>query len=340
MRHPSNRRSFALAAAVLTISLALGVTFSAAAVEQEALTLELNRPLGNVRGRIDHLAIDQTSQRLFVSELGNNSLGVVDLKGRKVLHRITGLNEPQGVAYVSAVGSIYVANGGDGSVRIFNGNNFSPLARVNLKADADNLRVDQANNLVFAGFGSGGIAIIDARSRVKVGEISLKGHPEGFELEPSGKRIFVNVPDAREIAVLDRDSNAQIASWKIPAATGNFPMAVRQKRPELLTVFRSPPRLAVVNTQSGRVTASIPTCGDPDDVFVDEGRDRAYVSCGTGFIDVFQLGDSNLLRLAHMPTAAGARTAIYDSRLDRLFLAVKATSSTPPAIWVYKSEQR
>ena len=142
---------------------------------------------------------------------------------------------------VSAIGSIYVANCGDGSVRIFNGNDFSLLARVNLKADADNLRVDEVNSLVFAGFGSGGIAIIDARSRVKVGEISLKGHPEGFELEPSGKRIFVNVPDAREIAVLDRASNAQIASWKIPAATGNFPMAVRQKRPELLTVFRTPP---------------------------------------------------------------------------------------------------
>jgi DNA-binding beta-propeller fold protein YncE len=340
MGHPNKRRAFAFSVALLTICLALGVAFSAVAVEQGSLTLESKIPLGNVRGRIDHLTIDRASQRLFVAELGNNSLGVVDLKRRKVLHRIARLNEPQGVAYVSAVGSIYVANGGDGSVRIFNGNNFSPLARVDLRADADNLRVDEVNNLVFAGFGSGGIAIIDARSRVKVGEISLKGHPEGFELEPSGKRIFVNVPNAREIAVLDRASNAQIASWKIPEATGNFPMAMRQRRPELLIVFRTPPRLAVVNTQSGSVTASIATCGDPDDVFVDDGRDRAYVSCGAGFIDVFQLGDSSLSRLAHMPTAAGARTAIYDSRLDRLFLAVKATSGTAPAIWVYKSEQR
>jgi len=173
--HPDNRWAFVFGAVLLTISLALGVTFSAAAVGQEFLTLELKIPLGNVRGRIDHLAIDQASQRLFVAELGNNSLAVVDLKGRKVLHRITGLNEPQGVAYVSAVGSIYVANGGDGSVRIFNGNNFSRVGRVDLKADADNLRVDETNSLVFAGFGSGGITIIDARSRVKVGEISLKG---------------------------------------------------------------------------------------------------------------------------------------------------------------------
>jgi hypothetical protein len=115
-----------------------------------------------------------------------------------------------------------VSNGGDGSVRMFSGDDFSPLGWVDLKVDADNLRVDQTNNLIFAGFGSGGLAIIDARSRARVGEISLKGHPEGFEVEPTGKRVFVNVPNAREIAVIDRSSNAQVASWKISEATANF----------------------------------------------------------------------------------------------------------------------
>ena len=153
-----------------------------------------------MRGRIDHLVIDHARQRLFVAELGNNSLSIVDLKEQKVLHRITGLNEPQGVAYVSGVDLIFVSNGADGSVRIFSGNDFSPRGRVDLGDDADNLRVDQTNNLVFAGFGSGGLAIIDARSGGKLVEIGLKGHPEGFQLEPSGKRVFVNVPDVHEIA--------------------------------------------------------------------------------------------------------------------------------------------
>jgi hypothetical protein len=111
---------------------------------------------------------------------------------------------------------------------------------VELKADADNLRVDPIKNLVFAGFGSGGLAIIDARSRKKVGEIDLKGHPEGFELEPSVERAFVNVPDVRGIAVLDTTSNRQIATWTVPQATGNFPMAIRQKGTELLIGFRRP----------------------------------------------------------------------------------------------------
>jgi hypothetical protein len=157
---------------------------------------------------------------------------------------------------------------------------FSPVARVELKADADNLRVDPIKNLVFAGFGSGGLAIIDAKSHKKVGEIDLKGHPEGFELEPSGERAFVNVPDARGIAVLDRTSSRQIATWTVPQATWNFPMAIRQRGTELLIGFRRPARLAIVDTRGGNLRANTPTCGDPDDISVDEKRNRAYVSCG------------------------------------------------------------
>ena len=74
------------------------------------LVLEAKIPLGEVRGRIDHLGIDAKRQRLFVAELGNNSLGVVDLAAGQVLRRITGLSEPQGVAYVPFADSVFVAN--------------------------------------------------------------------------------------------------------------------------------------------------------------------------------------------------------------------------------------
>jgi DNA-binding beta-propeller fold protein YncE len=331
----SHRRWLFHAGAVL---LAVLATSSAMAAESPPLTLQSKIPLGDVRGRIDHLAIDRARQRLFVAELGNNSVGVVDLKDQKVVHRIAGLSEPQGVAYVSAVDCIFVSNGGDGSLRVFSGSDFSPVARVELKADADNLRVDPIKNLVFAGFGSGGLAIIDAKSRKKVGEIGLKGHPEGFGLEPSGERVFVNVPDAKGIAVLDRTSSRQIATWTVTQATGNFPMAIRQRGTELLAGFRTPARLAIVDTLNGNLRAVTPSCGDADDILVDEKRSRAYVSCGQGFIDVFQLGDAGVSRIDHIPTMAGARTALYDPELDRVFVAVKATSGTPAAIWFYKPQ--
>ena len=109
--------------------LPLGATGIRAESVEPALTLEAKIPLGDVSGRIDHMAIDPKRQRLFVAELGNNTVGVVDLKERKVVHVIAGLKEPQGVAYVPSSDMIYVANAGDGSVRIFRADNFEPAGQ-------------------------------------------------------------------------------------------------------------------------------------------------------------------------------------------------------------------
>jgi YVTN family beta-propeller protein len=332
---PCNSVRLKISTAVVALAISLngsGLTIA----DQHPLTLEAKIPLGRVQGRLDHLAIDRTRRLLFVAELGSNSVAVVDLAAQKVLHRIKGLSEPQGVAYVPLAHSIFVANGGDGSIRIFSGNEFSPVGHVDLGSDADNLRVITAKSLVLAGFGSGGIALIDANSPEELVIIRLKAHPEGFEAEPSGTKVFVNVPDAREIAVLDLESKAQVGSWKFPDLGANFPMALGEKPPELLTVFRRPPRLAVIDARLGKTRSTIQTCGDADDIFIDAKRDRAYVSCGAGFIDVFQLHDGDITRIAQIPTALGARTALYDSELDRLFLAVRASAATPASIWVYR----
>ena len=117
------------------------------------LILEAKIPLGAVSGRIDHLGIDVKRQRLLVAELGNNSLGVVDLAAGKVLRRIPGLSEPQGVAYAPSSDSVFVANAGDGSVHVLRGEDLTPIGRIELGDDADNVRVDTARNRVLVGYG-------------------------------------------------------------------------------------------------------------------------------------------------------------------------------------------
>src|SRR5207237_10776356 len=94
------------------------------------LVLESKIPLGEVSGRIDHLGIDLQRQRLFVAELGNDSVGVVDLAAGKVLRTIPGMVEPQGGAYVPFADRVYGANGGDGSVRVLRGGDLQPAART------------------------------------------------------------------------------------------------------------------------------------------------------------------------------------------------------------------
>jgi len=333
---PGNRRIVAaIATGLLTTSDVAGQTLQQSA-ESAPLVLEAKIPLGDARGRIDHLAIDLGRQRLFVAELGNDSVAVVDLKDRKVIRRIAGLSEPQGVGYVPWSDTLLVANARDGSLRMFAGAEYSEAGKIKPGDDADNIRVDAGANRVFGGYGGGALAVFDGASRDKIADIPLKGHPEGFQLSRSGDRIFVNVPDAREVAVIDRQAGKQIASWPMRGAIGNFPMALDGDRSPVFSVFRYPPKLGVFSMQDGKVVAGTSTCGDADDIFVDAMRHRAYVSCGAGSLDVIDTQDDSYRRMARIPTVAGARTVLFAPDLDRLFLAVRAQRGETASIWIFR----
>jgi len=152
---------------VTMLAALIGLLLPAAgrAEDPAPLVLEAKIPLGAVAGRIDHLAFDPDRQLLFVAELGNDSVGVVDLEERNVVHRIAGLSEPQGIAYHAATGTLYVANAGDGSLRLFQASDFASLGGVALGADADNIRIDPWRNRIIVGYGKGGLAVIDPASR-------------------------------------------------------------------------------------------------------------------------------------------------------------------------------
>ncbi|MFL6646928.1 MAG: YncE family protein, partial [Sulfurifustaceae bacterium] len=202
--------------------------------------------------------------------------------------------------------------------------------------DADNVRVDAGANRVYVGYGSGAIAIIDPRARVKIGNITLPAHPESFQLDSSSRRIYANVPDAKQVAVLDRESGVQVAAWKPPNARANFPLAIDGASRRVLVIARHPPKLIVFDSVDGSITAEVSVCGDADDVFVDAKRRQIYVSCGEGFVDVFEQHDSTYRRVGHIASVAGARTSLFVPELDRLFVAVRSTAAEPAALWVFR----
>ena len=105
---------------------------------------------------------------------------------------------------------------------------------------------------------------------------------------------------------------------------------------QVLVVFRSPPTLMALSSQDGHVVAKVDICGDADDVFVDRKRRRVYVSCGEGVVEVLESGEAGYRRLARVPTVPGARTSLFAPELDRLFVAVRAASNEPAAIWVFR----
>ena len=301
------------------------------------LTLERTIELPNVAGRIDHLAIDPQHQRLAVAELGNNSVDVIDIASGKVLHRIEGVGEPQGLAFTAEGGSLLVASRSDGGLHIYDTIGFELAATIPLGEDADNIRIDPRNGHAVIGYGDGALAVVDVEERTVLARIELGAHPEGFQIDARDGRAYVNLPDARVIGVVDLDRATVLSRWKLPLALFNYPMALDPAGRSLVSVFRAPSRLVQFDRSTGKETTSASTCGDADDVFYDAPRKRIYIACGDGGIDVFDNSGASLKWAAHAATRSGARTALFDPVLDRLFVAARSTASDKPAaILVFK----
>jgi hypothetical protein len=275
--------------------------------------------LPDTGGRIDHLAVDVGRKRLFVAELGNGTMDVVDLSARKVIHRVTGLNEPQGIAYEPRSDRIAVAGGGDGALHIYAAADFSSQEVVVLGDDADNVRVDGRNGHFIVGYGDGALAIIDPVSAEVLGRLKLSGHPESFR--QAGNKVFINIPDMQQLIVADLDALRIEVIWKQEAMHSNFPM-ILDGQGNVAVVFRAPARLVLFNAASGKEFADADTCGDADDLFFDAKRGRFYVSCGQGVVDVFTA--DGLARLARVVTRSGGRTSLFVPELDTLFVAERA----------------
>jgi DNA-binding beta-propeller fold protein YncE len=331
----TTRRCCVVCFAVVAVATVAADRALGQASEPPPLQLESKITLGEVSGRIDHLAIDLPRQRLFVAELGDDRVQIVDLKEGRAQHVITGLKRPQGIGYVPSSDTLFVANAGDGSVQLFRGPNYEAAGRIDLGDDADNIRVDPVSSRTFVGYGNGSLAEIDPATNGKIADIPLQAHPESFQLARSVRRIFVNVPKSREIAVIDRFASKQVANW--PVDTGsNFPMALDEESGRILVASRNPAQLGVLSMQDGSVIATADACGDSDDLFFDAKRHQVYLICGDGYLDVFEAKGDAYRRSAHITTISGARTALFVPDLDRLFVAARASPGEPAAIWVFR----
>jgi hypothetical protein len=324
----------------LVLSIVIVVAGSCLAVAESGgagIQLKQTIPLPGVEGRIDHFAFDAAAERLFVCALGNNSVEVLNLRKGERIHSITGLGAPQGVAYIPESDRILVANDKGGVCKIYDGKSFQEIGELNFKDDADNVRYDGTTKKVYLGFGTGGIGIIDATQGKMIGSISLSAHPEAFELEKNGKRIFVNVPNARHVAVIDRDQGKVVATWKTDLAFGNFPMALDETNHRLFIGCRLPSKLVVLDTNSGDTVAKIDISADPDEIFYDSKRHRIYAVCGAGKIDIIDQADPNAYKTStKISTASNARTGLFLPERDTLFVAVPHRGSQPAEIRCYQ----
>jgi len=296
--------------------------------------------LTGVGGRIDHLAWDAKHRRLWVAAMGNGSVEIVEWSEASAATPPTGrvikslrlLAEPQGVAWLEARDEVAFTTGGDGHLHVFDAGTLAPLADLRVGGEADNVRFDAKAGVVWVGCDEGLVAV-DVAARKKVATVKLAGHAESFQLEPDGARIFVNVPDAQQVAVVDRVERKVVATWPIAAARSNFPMAVDAAAGRVLVGCRSPAKLLALDAASGALKQELPIGSDVDDLFVDAAHSRVYAACGAGEITVLSRDATGTLAAStSIATVPGARTALFVPDAALLFLAAPARDGKPATI--------
>lgn len=299
------------------------------------LRLEKKVLLPGVTGRIDHFSADIGGRRLFIAALGNGSVEVVDAERGERISEIKGLKEPQGLLYDSERNRLYVATGGDGKVRIYDGKSLGLESTLDFGDDADNLRMDPESGEVWVGSENGEIGIIDSSGQ-KVGTISLGSHPESFQFDEAADRVYVNVPKQLGVAVIDWKKRAVIGKWALGLSFANYPMALDRANRRLFVGCRLPARLLVIDTTSGQIIKALPTVGDADEVFYDEKRRCIYIIGGEGAIEVIRQQSPDVYQPAgRTVTAPGARTGFWWPSSDRLYVAAPAKGGQTAAVLAY-----
>jgi DNA-binding beta-propeller fold protein YncE len=303
----------------------------------QPLVLLRSIELPRLEGRMDHLALNAAGDRLFIAALGNNTVEVVDAKAGSHLRSLSGFREPQGIGTIPDRNAIAVANGTGEGAQLIDATDFHSIAAVRLGDDADNVRYDASAKRLYVGYGGGALAAIDAANATLIGTVELGAHPESFQLEHQGQRIFVNVPNAGHVAVVDRSTMKVVATWPVSTARANYPMALDETGHRLFIGCRQPPKVLVYDLETGRQTGQADIVGDTDDMFFDAARQRLYVAGGEGFIDVLDAASPTPTRLARIATAAGARTGLFSQQQGRFYLAVPHRGAQRAEIRVYET---
>jgi hypothetical protein len=324
------------------LHLILLCIFSYSCKGQKAFGIDELKPekeinLSNVKGRIDHMDVNAKAGILYMAALGNNTLEVIDLLNGKRIHSIGGLNEPQCVGYIPETDEIIVANGENGDCYFYNAKTFEKKSTIHLSGDADDVRYDATEKKIYVGYGEGGIAVIDAISHKQIADIKLPAHPEGFQLDKGLNKLFVNIPDAHIIGVVDLKESKLMARWSTGNLTANFPMSIDVDRHRLFIGYRHPTSLVVMDGQTGKELSSNEMTSDADDLYYDASAKRVYVSGGGGAIDVFQQQGNGWKQISHIPTRSGARTSLFVPSLHLFVLAERAEGNREAQVRTYKT---
>jgi DNA-binding beta-propeller fold protein YncE len=246
--------------------------------------------------------------------------------------------------YLPATKQLWVVDGGDGTIKIFDGNNYAVMGTVKLAIGADSAVYDSGNHLLYVANGGEDaqmdfslISIVDTSTRIRVGDIRVNStNIESMALDKNSGRLFANVRDRSLVAVIDTKKRVVTSTWPLGDVHGNTPMALDAAHRRLFVVGRKPAKLVVLDSDSGKIVATLPTAELADDMLFDPESKRVYVDCDEFVVVYVQHDADHYEELGRIPTSFRAKTAILVPKLRRYFVAAPRHGQKIAEVKVYQ----
>jgi hypothetical protein len=316
----------------LEVAIAIGIAGSVPMKAQESEPLRAVRTIqlpAAVKGPFDHLTVDLTHNRLFVTPEDYKAVLVLDLATGAVIHEITGIARPHAVLYRQDLNRIYVTDGADGAVKTFDGATYRLLHTATLAKDADSIGYDASRKLLYVDNGGKDegrkyslLSIVDTTSYKKLSEITIDGETlEAMALDVFRPRMYVNNRAKNQIEVIDRWKGAVFASWPVTLCQDNVAMGLDEQHQRLFVGCRSG-KISVLDTNTGKELQALQITSGVDDLVYDPATNRIYAA-GNGVVSVFDQTDADHYRsLGNVVSGPGGKTALLVPALNRYFVAV------------------
>jgi DNA-binding beta-propeller fold protein YncE len=319
--------------------------FAAAAHGQTPAPLKLIQtiPLPGVPGALDHMAIDVRGQRLFVPAEQHQTVEVIDLRAGKRIRTLSDVLWPSTIAYNPQTSEIFVTDRSGGSIKVFNGETYELVKTIELIPGPDNATYDPATQIFYsisgarwAGLPYTLIAIINTATKEHLGDIKVDSiNIQAMAIEPStgAKRMYADLADLNEIAVIDPQKRSVLTTWPTtPECQKPFASAVDSSHHRLFVGCRMyasqpdwwlPGRMIVMNTDTGKVIAQFPAVGGSDEMYFDAASQRIYLQGYEGIADVWKEVDpDHYVSIGRIQGGVHGKTSLLVSELRRYYVAV------------------
>jgi hypothetical protein len=273
-------------------------------------------------GAWDYLTVDPKTHRLFVPRSTHTM--VIDADSGKTLGDIPGQKIAHGVAIVPEVGRGFISDGGgDGAVVVFDLTTYAVLGKIVAQPDADGIIFDPGSGLVLVVSGDNGVLMsfkpdVDLKNGKIDASIDLGGAPEFLASDGAGK-LYVNLMDKDEVAVVDLHERKVVARWAVAPGGSPVGMSIDTKTRRLMIGCRNPRRLIVMSTDDGKVLSDLPIGERVDATKVENGQ--VFASCRDGSLSVASEKSPGKYEIVQVVTThVGASTMAIDSSTHRIYL--------------------